>query len=508
MSTTHSVEFLRELFDLSEASFMISLNKLVDKGDLASVANAAQVLAEKGSIVLEEDLPYDLNAIATQDAVSSFSYSYIFAKAMGPRLGQAVDRQDPMAARLWDVQRGQATPDYAMPEDLGMDADQRKIFETILPLYVNSRNQTNGSRTAISSLFTELVQHRTSADVIDRVLAAGADPSVNATVRYPEGRAGFLSSTKVALASGNLHAVAAIAKSGNEEAETSLRLLVIDADIGARSAMNPAKAIASTMALQGRNYKGLSTLAVIEAATEPSIELRCKVLGAYLEESAQRRIGWDPLQVEWMMGHPATQPGMPPQTRGFTPKSWAKAPDYPTNDLLTMALQTHCHPVLTVLADRLVQLQQEGTLPPAFSPNTKTARAAAKEGSYGINHLTALGLTMHPINADFRVLTDHFEGTVDLLQRLDLIKDDTTDLRSSRPALHTAAREMGDQTGWALTRLLDMGVPAEVKNTMGRVATHGMPASEKEAWNTIVRSYKARSAATEALGDIRRDLGL
>lgn len=454
---------------------------------------------------------------AANERVSDCTHATLFALALSPA---HPGPRDPIHDRLWGVQTGQATVDYAMPEGPILTPGQARLFNRAIhamAIQVEGNKRLDGFLAECASLVQDPV-------VFERLLAAGAD----ATAKGPTRRGGamWVTAPELAIGKGNTPALRALLSA--VPVDTALddvaQEMTVNADGTISTGQNLASVVADRMALGGRDFDGLWTLHAVEEASDrawdhaaggdhdrrktqmAALDLRANVLVAYLVNSAQRRIGWDPIQVKHLLGFPPDEAELalarrttngevlelPPNPR-VQPAHWARVTGMIFDQLITTALQAHCTPVLGCMADKMISLQGNLTRPVDQKYN------AGPLGANAFTHLTAGGLTVHPINPDGPLNPAHFGETLALLDRLGLLKVEHLSGTTALPAFHSAAKHMGTSRDAALVGLLEIGLPPDVKNRVGQSAVAQLPAEEREAWSAIVRSFQARRSAMAAL---------
>lgn len=514
------VNFMRELLRLDEQVLMTALLRFVNDKHLNDVEQVARMFAQDGpTFTFNENLAFEHRAgPGSTPNARDLSYAHLFAQA----LSTSGTHRDPLQQRLEQMESGLADIDYAMPQSPELDEQQQRIFDLVLQAFErgDARQSTQTPTQPITEFLTECVQVTNDPRVVKRLLDLGADPAGKGPVREALGQsAGNLPAVALALARGHAQSFLALANAESDDVRQQLYSLLMGVETPAESRHNAAPALASMMVCQGRNFAGLRCVDAMERRTrlgsDDVCHFRAHVLANYLLGSARQRVGWDPVQVNWLLGLERDNQALPEMSRHVSPALFAKHFHDGYLPLLTVALQTHCHPVLQVFQDKLRRLHDDRTLAPPLDLDTTKSGTKKKRSRRNDDEervelertgLTAMGLMMRPVNKDQSVNRENFEATLACIRYLKLDQLEREGGILPYPALHCVARFMGVDRGLVLSRLMELGFPANLTDDKGRLAESYLSRGEpRDTWCSVVRSTQARMAAHEAIAAIGHD---
>lgn len=465
VKNSHSVEFFRELLSISEDAFILCLHRLCHLPDRKSVLNALRLFECDGAT---QNFLYNTASHLNGET----HYTHLFAQALN--------------ANTIDKRCGPSTI---------LSVDQQSIFDKVIQLAQAAPDPV----AVLDSFLIECIAQTRDPAAFKSLLDAGANPGAcgysNRLNRFVE------ESAVLALKWDNAPAFLILMQETPSRPLGDLAaVLVKNLDGSKRQGENLTDTVAGMIAQEGQ-YDGLAVLRRIESLNQnltikEKLEVRASVLISYLLHVALLNREWDPLVVGYLMGDDRAHRAMPLQDAGVNFEQWACMSSVVTGDLLSIALQTHCWPVLQALKEPLRQ---------TCGPDTTYTLGSIREQLSDQKKLSsrAVSLMLHPIKDQHAMHRDNFEKTLDLMGQLDLLKIEHMDLTHETPILHCIAKYIGVDRPWVLMRMLEAGFSPQIKDTQGRLASDALTApADVNQWNSLITSFHARQAALRALSDI------
>lgn len=260
--------------------------------------------------------------------------------------------------------------------------------------------------------------------------------------------------------------------------------------------------------------EGLRVVQAIERwgpvdANRPSkaSESRHAIAALHLQGSANRGLPWREDVIRFVLGDLDEVTDGPSRLRQ-TPEEMARARwpvdlddsvDCRTSQLLATALAAHCAPVLELLEPLVRTLSTQpvilqlgrGPLHLSMLPRAKPPDVYPTPLMYVVR-----GASEAQPADEVRL-----DDTLGVLERFGLM--DSEHAPNVRTAMHLVAQTADlDRARW-LVKLVDLGLNPEGQDASGRKPAALMAdKGDKELWNNVLRSLKARHRASEALAEI------
>lgn len=492
--------FFQQLESLSESALMTSMLALAEQDDAASLYQAALVLTERPTARFRNG--HSLAIVSEDDGVRDCGYSAIFARAL-----QSTSR---VYAQSLDVRMNYLADGYLdainRPAPALLTPDQTKLFNQVLYLY---QREPLGDNNLLDQLLIECVQGCSDPLIFTRLLEAGANPNctgLNRSLKHPLHPLQEEDIHVIAQECGNVKALEILIEaSGIKKVQFCTDLSrKVDPYMSGYSGAD--KTIAALMVLRQGNFEGLHCMRLIEnnasfAQPWDILNFRCQILTCYLSESIRVGVKWDPAQVKFLMGEIPSVQGMPDQLKTIATTYWNKINYQSSCLLLTTALQAHCTPVLEMLMPSLQQLSKTGIFPlPLY-----LRRPGGNVENGGFHGLSAAGLLFFTPPGGAILDRDNFEATFRLLESHDFLGSERRSGTWKWPVYHSVAKHQSVDRVWALMYLLEAGLPHDVTDRNGDLATVHLSNDEGQQWDSIIRSFHAKNAALHALTEIGAD---
>lgn len=501
--------FFRDLHRTSEEGVLAALLKLVRSGSLEDLLLAGRVLCD---IVPSADfLANRTHRITVHDPTGGpvefvfCSYAVIAAQTMcSPTVSL---RHQAFHERFHAINGGVADIEFALPAFDVIDEAQQALLKRIVHTHVQPGDEGTKVLASMLSAYTEVGD---DPWVVRLLLDVGTGEG---SCESHENGAAFYEVLIAALDHGRWHTFVELMKPQGESLENARQQLLQIAGCWGAMRTNPAVCIADMMVVQGRNYAGLHCVQAIlqgpDCTELQSLQLRAQVLHRYLLSSAQMGVEWDPVQIGWFMGDEVADERLPAmrhalhlaalversQAPGLTSPDQLVDPENRlpadiVDDVVAMALRTHCLPVLHCLKPRLLLLCEKNLFHVT-----------------GINHeqrISPVGAMLYPVNPAHAPHPTHFNRCLELVIGLGLHGRDLEDRSLDLAAPLALAREMEKGRDWVLQRLLEAGFDPDVRDPSGRHALSWLNAADQSSWQAIVRSFRAQAAARDALDNVRQ----